>query len=253
VKPTQWDPALYEQSHSYVWREAAGLIEWLAPQAGERILDLGCGTGRLTARIAEAGAKAIGLDRSPEMVSQARANYPDIEFQTGDATDFAFAEPFDAVFSNAALHWVPQAGDVARCVARVLKPGGRFVAEFGGKGNVRWLVAAATAALERRGYPVRIPWYFPGVAEYSALLEQHGFEIRLASLFPRPTGLDDPKDGLRNWYRMFGQSLLDAAPDEEHEEIFCEIEDFLRPRLYRDGKWFADYRRLRVKAVLEEH
>src|SRR5262245_22336955 len=141
-----WDAGLYDGRHAFVWRHGASLVELLAPKPGERVLDLGCGTGHLTARIAEAGAVAVGLDGSAEMLKQARAAYPQLEFVQADARDFRFDEPFDAVFSNAVLHWINEPAAVIRCVRDALKPGGRFVAEFGGRGNVRAVVAALQAA-----------------------------------------------------------------------------------------------------------
>src|SRR5688572_11002406 len=132
---TAWSPQLYEGQHSFVWKYGADLLPLLAPQPGERIIDLGCGTGRLTAQIAESGAEVIGVDRSPEMIGQARQNFPKLRFLLADIASFESPEPADAVFSNAALHWVTDAEAAARNVARSLRPGGRFVAEFGGKRN----------------------------------------------------------------------------------------------------------------------
>lgn len=145
VPPNTWNPGQYQQGFSFVWRHGEELIGLLAPQPGERILDLGCGTGQLTAEIAKSGAQVVGIDSSPEMIQQARSNYPGLRFELTDATQFRTAEPFDAVFSNAALHWIKDAGGVASTIAQALKPGGRFVAEFGGKGNVRSLVQAVAA------------------------------------------------------------------------------------------------------------
>src|SRR5262249_12224499 len=142
-------------------------VDQLAPQPGERILDVGCGTGHLTAQIAQSGASVVGLDNSPEMLTAARAAYPGLEFVQADARQFTFAEPFDAVFSNAALHWVREPQRVIRCIREALKPGGRFVAELGGKGNVQTIAHALRAAAEQLGLPLaESPWYFPGVAEY---------------------------------------------------------------------------------------
>ena len=173
----RWDPALYDSKHSFVWKYGQELIELLASQAGERILDLGCGTGHLTSQLALAGASVTGLDVSQSMIEQARKNYTDLEFVKADAADFAFAEPFDAVFSNAALHWVKRAENVVVCLARALKPGGRFVAEFGGKGNIQAIHTALLRALDDFGLANKAgwnPWYYPSVGEYASLLERHG-------------------------------------------------------------------------------
>lgn len=241
----QWDASLYEAAHSFVWNAASPLIELLNPQPAERILDLGCGTGQLTARIAESGASVIGLDSSPVMIGQARQNYPKLKFQLADARSFTLAEPVDAVFSNAALHWIPEADAAAASISRNLKPGGRFVAELGGKGNIACILAALQPVLEARALPADPGLYFPGIAEYSGVLERHGLEVRFAQLFDRPTPLEGG-DGMRSWLLMFKSHLLPAGA---REEILDQVEDRLKPVLYHDGQWTADYRRLRITAV----
>jgi trans-aconitate methyltransferase len=244
-----WNASLYDDQHAFVWKHGESLVELLGPAAGERILDLGCGTGHLTARIAEAGAEVIGLDSSAAMLEQARAAYPALPFVPGDARAFAFDRVFDAVFSNAMLHWITQPEAVIRCVCAALRPGGRFVAELGGRGNVQAIVAALRVAAERLGMSLELPvWYFPGVAEYAGLLEAAGLEVRLAMLFDRPTPLQGA-DGLRAWVRMFAGSVVANVPQERCEEFLNALEEAARPVLFRDGVWHADYRRLRVVAV----
>jgi trans-aconitate methyltransferase len=243
-----WDANLYERSHSFVWKHGAALLDLLAPQPGERILDLGCGTGHLTAQIAAAGASVVGIDSSPTMIEQARREYPLLHFEVADARSFAFAEPFDAVFSNAALHWVKPPEPVIACVRRALKPGGRFVAEFGGKGNVRAIAAALAEAARALG--VTGPedwWYFPSIGEYASLLERDGLEVGQAALFDRPTALEG-EQGMRRWVEMFGSAWLNAVPAARRDDFLRAVEERLRPALCRDGTWHADYRRLRVVA-----
>jgi trans-aconitate methyltransferase len=202
----------------------------------------------LTARIAEGGAVVIGLDRSGEMLTRARAAYPRIEFVEGDARDFSFAEPFDAVFSNAALHWIRPPEAVIRCIAGCLRPGGRFVAEFGGRANVRTIMAALRTAIQRLGIPVEATErYYPGVGEYTTLLESAGLEVTFATLFDRPTPLEG-ENGLRDWVRMFAHEVLDAVPPDAREEFLRAVEEAAQPALFRDSGWFADYRRIRVVA-----
>jgi trans-aconitate methyltransferase len=243
-----WDADLYDRKHAFVWQHGGALVELLAPRPGERILDLGCGTGHLTAQIGAAAAAVIGLDLAPAMIEQARGTYPQLRFEIGDARDFTFAEPFDAVFSNAALHWIREPERVIACVARALKPGGRFVAEFGGKGNVKAIAAALTQAAREAGLASwEPPWYFPAVGEYASLLERNSLEVTMAMLFDRPTPLEG-EDGMRQWVRMFAGDLLAAVPDGRRDELLQQVERQLRPVLYRDGKWHADYRRLRVVA-----
>jgi trans-aconitate methyltransferase len=234
-----WDAARYQSRHSYVFGYGEGLIDLLDPRAGERILDLGCGSGQLTAKIAESGAEAIGLDRSEEMIAEARRNYPSLPFDIADAADFRVERPVDAVFSNAALHWVKDADGVAKSVARALRPGGRFVVEMGGKGNV----ASIIDVLHEVAGVVEIPWYFPSVGEYTSLLERHGFEISFAALFDRPTRVEG-EDGLEDWLTMFaGSMIVQNAP-----ESIREVASRLRPKMFHDSAWMLDYRRLQLVA-----
>lgn len=246
-----WNPQLYDSRHAFVWQRGAELISLLQPLPGETILDLGCGTGHLAHQIADAGARVVGIDSSPEMIEEARKNYPEITFEVADAREFQLDPRFDATFSNAALHWIKEAGRVADCVYRTLKPGGRFVAEFGGRGNVRKLTGAFHRALEGFGVPrneIASPWYFPGIAEYSALLEKVGFEVHFAALFERPTALEDGERGLGNWIRMFAGAFYGSLSTDEQEEFIRESERLLRPTLLREGVWWIDYRRIRIVA-----
>ena len=243
------DAALYESRHAFVWNYGADLVPLLDPQPGERILDLGCGTGQLTARIAGSGARVLGLDSSPGMIGQARQNYPNLEFKLADAASFSFPREFDAVFSNAALHWIREPENVIQCVASCLRPEGRFVAEFGGKRNIGRFIAAAKAALEHRGYSYVSPWYFPSIGEYALLLERNGFEVSAAWHFDRSTKLDDGCDAMRDWIQMFGLGVLGSAPKTEWRAIVSDIEERLRPDLFVDGQWYMDYVRLRVQAI----
>ena len=249
---TTWDAALYQNKHSFVWRHSIDLIELLAPKPGEQILDLGCGTGQLTAKIADTGACIVGIDNAPGMIDQARKNYPDITFKLADAQDFQFPQPFDAIFSNAALHWIREPRSVLTCIARSLKPGGRLVAELGAKGNVQSILTALRLALDEEGASfnkARSPWYFPTIAEYAPLLEQHGLSVRYAVHFLRPTTLEGGARGLRLWLEMFAADFLEDLPAVKKRKVTQQVEKALRPHLYRDGEWVADYQRLRVVAI----
>jgi trans-aconitate 2-methyltransferase len=247
-----WNPALYQSQHAFVWQYGEQLIELLAPQPGERILDLGCGTGQLTQQLAIAGATVMGIDASASMIEQAAQQYPDIPFAVADARAFQVEQPFDAVFSNAALHWIQQPDAVIRCIAQALQPGGRLVAEFGGKGNIEAIVTALYEALRAIGYstPEALnPWYFPSIGDYAARLEQQGLEVIYAVLFDRPTALNDSEQGLRNWLRMFAPMFLAELSPDQQAEVIRAIEHRLRPAYYRDRTWFVDYRRLRLVAI----
>lgn len=248
----EWDAATYDRKHSFVWKYGAEVVELLAPRKGERILDLGCGTGHLTHQISLSGAEVIGLDRSPEMIGQAREAYPHLEFVMGDGSDFQFSEPFDAVFSNAALHWMTRPAEVAGCISRALKPGGRLVAEFGGKHNLRSIHAAVKKAMDslgiRAGEDLK---YFPSIGEYASLLEEHSLAVTYAILFDRPTKLGGGENGLRDWLETFTSNFLARISPAQQPEFFRRVENELRPVLFRDGAWFADYRRIRIVAVRE--
>ena len=246
----RWDPDLYAARASFVHGMAADLVELLAPRAGERVLDLGCGTGELAASIARTGANVVGLDGSPEMIAAARRRAPDLEFVVGDGQALGYSAEFDAVFSNAALHWMLRADDVVRGVARALRPGGRFVAEFGGHGCIREVRDAVVEALLRRGEDPSewLRWYFPNVAEYVALLAAARFEVRFAHLFDRPTPVHGD-DGLAAWLRTF-LPRLETKLGAGWDDFTREVERACAPRLRRSDRWDLDYVRLRVVARL---
>lgn len=244
--PNSWDSDQYDHSHAFVYKFGEALIELLDPESGERILDLGCGTGHLTAEIAAAGADVVGLDQSSEMLDEARSSYPSIHFVQADARDFSFDVSFDAIFSNATLHWIQEQDSVLKSVCSVLQPDGRFVVEFGAQGNVQALIEAVQAEIAERGFESNVKWYFPSIAEYATTLEQHGFEVQYAMVFDRPTELDG---GLVSWVNMFGDHLLAEVPDSERDAVIAGVESRLRPILFNDEKWVADYRRIRLKAV----
>jgi trans-aconitate 2-methyltransferase len=246
-----WDPNLYQSAHAFVWQKATDLLELLAPKPGERILDLGSGTGQLTGKIADSGAEVIGIDRSSEMVAQARQNFAQIRFDVGDATTFTLEHPVDAVFSNATLHWVKPPEAAVERIWNALKPGGRFVAEFGGKGNVGRIMDGLRGAMRDLAgvdFNAINPWYYPSIAEYATLLERQGFSVTFATLFERPTPLDGGAEGLRNWLRMFGMSVLSRVEPAKQEAVLARVEELARPALFNNGTWSADYVRLRVVA-----
>lgn len=246
---TQWDPASYDARHGFVHQLAGGVVELLEPKPGERILDAGAGTGHLAARIAASGADVLGIDASPEMVAAARREYPQLRFEVADLRTYRPAEPFDAVFSNATLHWILEATEAAATLAAALRPGGRLVVEFGGEGNVETLTTALrTAVGEITGRRPAPFWYFPSLASYAALLERHGFAVTFATLFERPTPLAGGFDGLGAWYREFCLHVLAAVPAARREAALARAAELARAR-FVDGTWLADYVRLRVRAV----
>jgi trans-aconitate methyltransferase len=246
---TGWDPELYEARHSFVWQFGEELLELLDPKPGEHILDLGCGPGQLTAKIAERGANVVGLDASPAMIGQARQNFPQLSFVLQDASEMQFHEQFDAVFSNAALHWMLDRIEVARAVTASLKPGGRFVAEMGGRGNIRNIEREIESVASRYlAHPPAKRTYYPALGEYTSLLEREGLEVRMAVLFDRPTPLEG-EAGMEDWIRQFKSYYLEPLAADERAKAIREVAEALRPIAFRDGRWIADYRRLRFLAV----
>ncbi len=241
-----WDPQQYGRHARYVSDLGRAVVELLAPRPGERILDLGCGDGALTQELVGLGCTVVGVDASPAMVAAARARGLDVRLMDGHALNFS--EEFDAVFSNAALHWMTRPDDVLRGVWRALRPGGRFVGELGGAGNVATLVGALRTALARRGirFDAVNPWYFPSAQEYRRRLEGHGFLVTHIALLPRPTPLPA---GLRPWLETFARGLLALLPDDQRGAFVDEVVDSCRPHLCdARGNWTADYVRLRFAA-----
>jgi trans-aconitate methyltransferase len=245
----QWNPENYERHARFVAELGAPVLDLLAPRPGETILDLGCGDGALTERIAATGAIVRGCDASRELLDAARARGLQVEWADGHA--LPYAGEFDAVFSNAALHWMTRPADVAAGVRRALRPGGRFVGEFGGFGNVAAIVTAVIAVLERRGVAnaaAASPWYFPTAAGYAAVLDEAGFADVRAWLVPRPTPLPT---GMRGWLETFADPFMKHLPAADRAGAIDEAVRLLAPSL-RDpqGQWIADYVRLRFVARL---
>ncbi|KQV15485.1 MULTISPECIES: methyltransferase domain-containing protein [unclassified Kitasatospora] len=253
VEVPAWDAGRYDSQFGYVSRLAGGVLDLLAPQPGETVLDLGCGTGELAEQIRGRGARVLLVDSDPAMVVAAsqRLRQPAV---LADGHDFKVVEPVDAVFSNAALHWMTRPEQVIRSVRTALRPGGRFVAEMGGARNVAGIVEALRTALAERGQDagMRSPWYFPEPGAYAELLEDNGFRVSRIEHFPRETELHDCPEGVVDWLRMFGSALVAHLPEAEHDDVFRRAGELAEPTLRRDGRWYADYWRLRFVAVTTE-
>jgi SAM-dependent methyltransferase len=245
-----WSAAGYDKNARFVSDLGAEILAWLDPKPGERILDLGCGDGALTEKIAGAGAAVIGVDTSGDFLDTARLRGLDVRPMDGQA--LTFRTEFDAVFSNAALHWMTRPEAVLAGIARALKPGGRFVAEFGGHGNVAAIVTAMrSAALAFGGDPALAhPWFFPTQAGYEALAVRAGFHCQRLELKARPTPLPT---GVEGWLMTFRKPFFEQFNGEKQQAALKHVVELLRPSL-RDnaGIWTADYVRLQVSAALAD-
>jgi SAM-dependent methyltransferase len=246
VHAQTWDPERYARNARFVADLGAPVVELLAPRAGERILDLGCGDGVLTAKLASMGCHVVGVDSSAPQTDAARKLGLDARVMNGEALDFE--SEFDAVFSNAAMHWMRNPAKVIAGVERALRPHGRFVGEFGGHGCVAKIKKALVEALDRRGIngEAASPWFFPTVDEYSRYLTNGGFVINYIALIPRPTPL--PGD-ITGWLETFAESFTSTLLPVERSSYIAEVQEALRPELCdAEGKWTADYIRLRFAA-----
>jgi trans-aconitate methyltransferase len=245
----EWNSSRYDKNARFVSDLGEPLVDLLNPQPGERILDLACGDGVLTEKIIARGAEVVGVDGSSDMVSAARKR--GIDARLADAYQLDFAPEFDAVFSNAALHWMKRDPDaVIQGARRALKPAGRFVAEMGGHGNVAAITVALCATIEKYGAngEAMIPWYFPSADEYRERLNRAGFRTEYIELIPRPTPLPT---GMRGWLETFVIPFTNSLPQESRGNFLDEVTERLRPVLCdASGHWTADYVRLRFLARL---
>lgn len=241
-----WSAAGYAANARFVADLGGAVFDLLAPKAGERILDLGCGDGALTERLVATGAIVTGVDASLDMIRAAKAR--GLDAHVADGQTLRFEAEYDAVFTNAALHWMPDGAAVIAGVFRALKPGGRFVGEFGGHGNVAAIVTALNAALTARGLDAgKLRRWYPTAERYAAMLAQGGFQVRSATLIPRPTKLPT---GIAGWLQTFADPFLTDIPALDRAALLDEVAALLAPALQTDtGEWVADYVRLRFEAT----
>ena len=251
-----WNAGLYDQQHDFVAAYGEHLLALLPDSLGF-VVDLGCGTGALTGPLTAKAARVVGIDASPDMIAQARLRLPQVEFMVLDACDMPWTSCVDAIFSNAALHWIEDQQRLTATMARVLRPGGLLVCEFGAQGNIGNIRAAFAAAFKAAladeglgaAYLNSERFYFPSADEYAALLVRHGFSVRLAEEYDRPTPLKGGLTGLASWMNQFFAQDLDCLPQAAQKKIFAAVADALRASQWDGGQWIADYRRLRVVAV----
>lgn len=248
VTSQTWNAAEYDKNARFVSDLGAPVLQLLAPKPNERILDVGCGDGVLTKKIADSGASVVGLDSSPDFCAAARRL--GLEVVESSALDMKFSQEFDAVFSNAVLHWIKDADRVIRNIAAALRPGKRFVAEMGGHNCIQTIRQALIDELRHRGYDgdAADPWYFPTPEAYRARLEKAGFDVRYIALIPRPTPL--PGD-IIDWLTTFAQCFTAILPQAERMDYLHSVRARIQPRLCEAGKWTADYTRLRFEAHLK--
>lgn len=244
-----WEAGAYARDFSFVHECGRGVLD-LVPEGTGVAVDLGSGTGALTGELAKKGYDALGVDASAEMLERARSAFPELKFLQADALGFSLSEKASVIFSNAVFHWIDRESQdaLARHLCRQLKPGGFLVAEFGGAGCGEAVHSTLEACFAKRGLPYLRPFFFPTIGEYAPILERNGFRVLFATLFDRPTE-QKAAHGVKDWCKMFVKQPFEGLSEALTEEILDEAEARLRGTLFKNGKWFIDYVRIRVKAV----
>ena len=243
-----WNAKEYKTDFRFVHQYGESLIELIDWKPGIKILDLGCGNGALTKKLYDMGAKAVGIDASDAMLEIARKDYPEIHFHKKDASNFTMEEKFDVVFSNAVFHWIDDQESLLQSIAGVLKPGGQLVCEFGGYGCCEKIHSALEKAFHKRGLKYKRSFYFPTIGEYTPIMERNGLRPNYAILFDRKTQLSG-EDGMMDWINMFDKIPFETLDDETAKQIKEEAVMQLKENMCEDGVWFADYVRIRIRAV----
>lgn len=247
----KWNPTFYDKSFDFVSRYGEGILSYLKPKPSEIILDLGCGTGDLTKEISLSGARVIGVDNSADMIAKAKIKYPELEFYQMDARDLKLDILFDAIFSNAVLHWIPEKEIVIKKMYSLLNDNGRIVLEFGGKGNNEQMLKILREVFIKRGYADNAKinfWYYPSIGEYATELEKSNFRVVHAEHFDRLTPLRSDQ-GIKDWFLMFGEYLFTGISDAEKDDILNEVQDKLKATHFINNVWNADYKRIRIVAI----
>lgn len=244
----KWNSLLYDSKHDFVAEYGKGLLSFVPENKGQTILDLGCGTGKLTAKLAALCNKVIGVDSSQSMIGRAKEQFADIEFFVCDALALPFENEFDVVFSNAVFHWIDDHDLLLKNIHKVLKPQGILVCEFGAHGNISTIENAFSSACRESGYNYRPKFNFPTVGNFGELLEKNGFSLDLIYDFDRPTPLKDGENGLSDWMKQFFSSELEVMPEVVENTVMKKVEELTRETLWNGTEWVADYRRLRAIA-----
>lgn len=243
-----WNAALYDKAHGFVAEYGKNLLAFVPKDNAQCIIDIGCGTGALTARLKPLCGYVLGVDASESMVAKARAQHPEIPFEVCDATALPFESAFDVAFSNAVFHWIPDHDSLLASIRYALKPNGRLVCEFGAHGNVAAIGRAFDQACARRGLSGRPAFHLPTAEEFTQSLLQNGFAPETVEEYDRPTPLGGGEAGLSDWLRQFFASTLSALPKALQDELIADTERLARGALWNGREWVADYRRLRAVA-----
>jgi trans-aconitate methyltransferase len=245
-----WDSETYNQKFHYVSDYGKALFDLIDFKQVETAIDLGCGTGILTNALASQHINVVGLDASSSQIAKARESYPKLMFIQKDASSFRVNHPVDLIFSNALFHWIPESVQekMMKCIGEALKSGGQLVFECGGYGNNVMIHHALEQVFKKHGYTYSMPFYFPTIGDYAPMIEKAGMIVQYAKLFKRPTPLSG-EDGLSDWIRMFVTKPFIGIDQQEKNQMIEECVESLRKDMYHHGTWYADYVRLRMKAI----
>ncbi len=244
----EWNSSLYDKKHDFVAEYGKGLLEFIPKNDEQTILDLGCGTGTLTAQLADLCSKVVGVDSSQNMIDKAKKQFGNIEFLVCDALTLPFEEEFDVVFSNAVFHWINDHNTLLKNIHKALKPQGLLVCEFGASGNIATIENAFIKVCQKLGYSYEPKFNFPTVETFEEMLEKNGFIIDKIYDYDRPTVFKDNEQGLTNFLKQFFASELSVMPEHIQPLLFEEIAELTRETLWNGKEWVADYRRLRAIA-----
>ena len=246
----EWDASLYDKKHDFVAEYGKGLLEFIPQNKEQAILDLGCGTGILTAQLVDLGSRVMGVDSSQHMIDRAKRQFSSIEFKVCDALALPFEQEWDVVFSNAVFHWIGDHRALLQNIRKALKPHGTLVCEFGASGNIAAIEDAFAAACGQLGYGYQPKFNFPTAEHFGELLTEHGFRIERLYDYDRPTVLKDGEAKLSKWMKQFFASELSAMPASAQTLVLKQAEERTRTALWNGNEWVADYRRLRAVAHL---
>lgn len=250
TKKMEWNTQLYDNKHDFVSEYGRGLLEFVPANKEQAILDLGCGTGTLTAQLKNLGSRVVGVDSSRNMIDKAKEQYDSIDFMVCDALALPFENEFDVVFSNAVFHWISDHDALLKNIHKALKPNGLLVCEFGANGNIAAIEKAFMQVCGSLGYEYTPKFNFPICEGFGKLLEGNGFVIDRIYDYDRPTPLKDGEQGLANWMKQFFTSELAEMSEDIQIITIRRVEELTREALWNGKEWVADYRRLRAIAHL---